>query len=137
MQAIGSAFASVGLVFLTARCEVALSPSLPASSASVRSNHYRKTTLINHSLATPCDRCAVGPFHETRHVYLRKTTVLLMRCEITCSRMVSQVMLTIYYRPISLTCCCCKVMESVIKDHVLSFSLKYKLISRPKYQHGF
>ena len=97
MQAIGSAFASVGLVFLTARCEVALSPSLPASSASVRSNHYRKTTLINHSLATPYDRCAVGPFHETRHVYLRKTTVLLMRCEITCSRMVSQIYIRLFH----------------------------------------
>ena len=39
------------------------------------------------------------------------------------------------YRPISLTCCCCKVMESIIKDHMLSFLLQQNLIS--KQQHGF
>ena len=38
-------------------------------------------------------------------------------------------------RPISLTCCCCKVMESIIKDHMLSFLLQHNLIS--KQQHGF
>ncbi len=39
------------------------------------------------------------------------------------------------YRPISLTCILCKVMETIIKDSMLSFLLKHKLIS--KAQHGF
>jgi len=40
------------------------------------------------------------------------------------------------YRPISLTCCCCKADESVIKDHsMLPFLLKHEMIS--KHQHGF
>jgi hypothetical protein len=39
------------------------------------------------------------------------------------------------YRPISLTCICCKVMESVIKEQVLSFLLKHNKIT--KQQHGF
>ena len=28
------------------------------------------------------------------------------------------------YRPISLTCCCCKVMESIIKDQMLHYLLQ-------------
>jgi len=39
------------------------------------------------------------------------------------------------YRPISLTCICCKVMESVVKKHMLDFLLLHGKIS--KQQHGF
>ena len=39
------------------------------------------------------------------------------------------------YRPISLTCTCCKVMESVIHDQLMSYLSQHKLISTA--QHGF
>jgi len=39
------------------------------------------------------------------------------------------------YRPISLTCTCCKIMESVIKRQVLKYLLHRNLIS--KHQHDF
>ena len=39
------------------------------------------------------------------------------------------------YRPISLTCTCCKIMESVIHDQLLSYLHTNNLIS--KNQHGF
>ena len=39
------------------------------------------------------------------------------------------------YRPISLTSCCCKVMESIIAQDLLKFLDVHKLISRN--QHGF
>lgn len=39
------------------------------------------------------------------------------------------------YRPISLTCVCCRVMERIIKDRMLTFLLSAKLIS--PHQHGF
>ena len=39
------------------------------------------------------------------------------------------------YRPISLTCICCKIMESIMKDEVLKHLSKNKLISTQ--QHGF
>lgn len=39
------------------------------------------------------------------------------------------------YRPISLTCTCCKVMEAVIKQQLLAYLLSKRLIS--KHQHGF
>jgi len=39
------------------------------------------------------------------------------------------------YRPISLTCTLCKLMESVIKDHLLSRLVSKGLIN--KHQHGF
>jgi len=39
------------------------------------------------------------------------------------------------YRPISLTCILCKVMESIIKDVVIKYLLDNKLIT--KQQHGF
>jgi len=39
------------------------------------------------------------------------------------------------YRPISLTCVCCKVMETVIKDQLLAFLLRNSKIT--KQQHGF
>ena len=39
------------------------------------------------------------------------------------------------YRPISLTCCMCKLMESVIKDQLVSYLLSKGLIS--KQQHAF
>jgi hypothetical protein len=39
------------------------------------------------------------------------------------------------YRPISLTCVCCKILESLIKNHLLSHFLCNSIIS--KTQHGF
>jgi len=39
------------------------------------------------------------------------------------------------YRPISLTCIICKIFESIVKDHILSFLSKFNCISRD--QHGF
>ena len=39
------------------------------------------------------------------------------------------------YRPISLTCVCCKIMESIIKQKMLDYLLQNSLISR--HQHGF
>jgi len=39
------------------------------------------------------------------------------------------------YRPISITCVCCKIMETVIKNEMLSFLLKHNKIT--KQQHGF
>ena len=39
------------------------------------------------------------------------------------------------YRPISLTCVLCKMMEAVIKDQILEYLHKNELISRQ--QHGF
>ena len=39
------------------------------------------------------------------------------------------------YRPIALTCVMCKLMESVVKDQLLSYLLAHKLIS--KHQHAF
>ena len=39
------------------------------------------------------------------------------------------------YRPISLTCVCSKIMESIISEHMLSFLLAHNLIT--KHQHGF
>jgi len=39
------------------------------------------------------------------------------------------------YRPISLTCTCCKVMETFIKEQLLEYLLSAGLISR--HQHGF
>ena len=39
------------------------------------------------------------------------------------------------YRPISLTCIACKILQSGVKDALLQFLLKHKLIN--KHQHGF
>jgi hypothetical protein len=39
------------------------------------------------------------------------------------------------YRPISLTCVCCKLFESVVKNHMLIYLLDNSIIS--KTQHGF
>jgi len=39
------------------------------------------------------------------------------------------------YRPISLTCIICKIMESIIKDSLISYLLENRLIT--KQQHGF
>lgn len=39
------------------------------------------------------------------------------------------------YRPISLTCIACKVMESIIKDKLIAYLLENSLITRQ--QHGF
>ena len=40
-----------------------------------------------------------------------------------------------YYRPVSLTSVCCKLMETVIKDQMMYYLLKMKFISR--HHHGF
>ena len=39
------------------------------------------------------------------------------------------------YRPISLTCICCKIMESIIKDEIFSFLMENNLLSQT--QFGF
>ena len=39
------------------------------------------------------------------------------------------------YRPIALTCSCCKILESIVASEVLTFLLEHKLITRD--QHGF
>jgi len=39
------------------------------------------------------------------------------------------------YRPISLTCICCKVMESIVREEVMKHVTKHKLVS--EHQHGF
>jgi len=39
------------------------------------------------------------------------------------------------YRPISLTCVLCKVMESIVKESVMKYLLENKLLT--KHQHGF
>jgi hypothetical protein len=39
------------------------------------------------------------------------------------------------YRPISITCVCCKVMETIINEQMLNFLLNHKKIT--KQQHGF
>ena len=39
------------------------------------------------------------------------------------------------YRPVSLTCVCCKLMESIIKDDIMEHLNKNKVIR--KSQHGF
>ena len=39
------------------------------------------------------------------------------------------------YRPISLTCTCCKILESIITSQVLQFLQDHNLIT--KHQHGF
>lgn len=39
------------------------------------------------------------------------------------------------YRPISLTCVACKVMESIVKDHIMQYFIDNKLFS--SFQYGF
>jgi len=39
------------------------------------------------------------------------------------------------YRPISITCVCCKIFEAEIKIHLIGFFNKYNLMSST--QHGF
>ena len=39
------------------------------------------------------------------------------------------------YRPISLTCVFCKIMETIIKDNIITYLLANNLIT--KHQHGF
>ena len=48
----------------------------------------------------------------------------------TCSRNMS-----VHYRPVSLTSVICKLLESVIRDHMMDFLIKHKLINPS--QHGF
>jgi len=58
-----------------------------------------------------------------------KTATITPVFKKSCSCVVSN------YRPISLTCICCKIMESIIKQKMLDYLLQYDLISRQ--QHGF
>ena len=39
------------------------------------------------------------------------------------------------YRPVSLTSVICKLLESIIRDHIMDFLIKHKLINSS--QHGF
>ena len=42
---------------------------------------------------------------------------------------------SVNYRPVSLTSVICKLLETVIRDHMMDFLVKHKLIN--PYQHGF
>ena len=42
---------------------------------------------------------------------------------------------SVIYRPVSLTSVICKVLETIIRDHMMDFLIKHKLIN--SYQHGF
>ena len=42
---------------------------------------------------------------------------------------------SVNYRPVSLTSVICKLLETIIRDHMMDFLVKYKLINT--YQHGF
>ena len=42
---------------------------------------------------------------------------------------------SVNYRPVSLTSVICKVLETIIRDHMMDFLIKHKLINRS--QHGF
>ena len=42
---------------------------------------------------------------------------------------------TVNYRPVSLTSVICKLLEAIIRDHMMDFLIKHKLINPS--QHGF
>ena len=42
---------------------------------------------------------------------------------------------SVNYRPVSLTSVICKLLETIIRDHMMEFLIKYKLINPS--QHGF
>ena len=42
---------------------------------------------------------------------------------------------SVNYRPVSLTSVICKLLEAIIRDHMMDFLIKHKLIN--PYQHGF
>ena len=42
---------------------------------------------------------------------------------------------SVNYRPVSLTSVICKLLESIIMDHIMDFLIKHKLINSS--QHGF
>ena len=42
---------------------------------------------------------------------------------------------SVNYRPVSLTSVICKLLEAIIKDHMMDFLIKHKLINPS--QHGF
>ena len=42
---------------------------------------------------------------------------------------------SVHYRPVSLTAIICKLLETIIMDHMMDFLVKHKLINH--YQHGF
>ena len=54
---------------------------------------------------------------------------------ITCIHKKGSKSLSSNYRPVSLTSVACKVLESIIKDHIVSHLKKYNLIVES--QHGF
>jgi len=37
------------------------------------------------------------------------------------------------YRPISLTCICCKILESIIRDHLFDYFISNNLLSNKQY----
>ena len=43
--------------------------------------------------------------------------------------------MSVNYRPVSLTSVICKLLEAIIRDHMMAFLVKHKLINT--YQHGF
>ena len=42
---------------------------------------------------------------------------------------------SVNYRPVSLTSVICKLLETIIRDHMMDFLIKHKLINTS--QHGF
>ena len=42
---------------------------------------------------------------------------------------------SVNYRPVSLTSVICKLLETIIRDHMMDFLIKHKLINAS--QHGF
>ena len=43
--------------------------------------------------------------------------------------------MSVNYRPVSLTSVICKLLQTIIRDHVMNFLIKHKLINTS--QHGF
>ena len=43
--------------------------------------------------------------------------------------------MSVNYRPVSLTSVSCKVFETIIRDHMIDFLIKHKLLNPS--QHGF
>ena len=68
-------------------------------------------------------------FHSGTIPDIWKTATITPVFKKGCSCVVSN------YRPISLTCICCRIMESIMKQKMLDYLLQYDLISRQ--QHGF
>ena len=52
-----------------------------------------------------------------------------------CWRILRSASLSVNYRPVSLTSVICKLLETIIRDHMMDFLIKHKLINPS--QHGF